>query len=96
MVKILEDGTQKTYYTECQKCGSSMTYKYEDVDVEEKKIDFLNQYLVSKTVQCPKCGFKNCVVMQTEKEFKDAMEEYRMGRTGFPMFNSKDSKGKNQ
>ncbi len=94
MVKVIEDGTKKTYYTECVKCGSSMTYEYTDVNVDEEKIDFLNQYLVlaSKSVQCPVCGFNNYVVMQTEEEYKEAKSRFPSS----PTFNSRITEDENQ
>ena len=51
MIKILNNGKEKTYRTRCGHCGTDFTYQNEDVKEKEKE-DYSYSTL---SVKCPVC-----------------------------------------
>lgn len=36
MIEVVRSGKEKTYFAHCVKCGTDMTYRYDDIKKKEK------------------------------------------------------------
>ena len=67
MIEVIKNGKEKTYYARCNKCGTEMNYRYNDVNVEKpnRGIGTESRYII-----CPVCGEFISVNLMTEEEVK--------------------------
>lgn len=64
MVQIIKDGRLKTFFCKCQKCASDLQYQINDV---HREYSGSGQVVVSNSIICPVCMYKNSVFLMTEK-----------------------------
>lgn len=66
MIKVLEEGTPKTYYHVCEHCNSKLTYQLKDTSSAYSTSD--RRYIYD--IVCPICEYKQEVRL---KEYDDRL-----------------------